>query len=71
MPLVSCVWKWIGMPISCLQRLHQRLGRIGLAQAGHIFDGQDVRAHLFQLFGQLDVILQIVFGRLGSRMSPV
>ena len=44
----------------------------GLQQAGHVLDGQDVRAELLQLLGQIDVVLQVVLGRAsGSRMSPV
>ena len=35
------------------QRLHQRVGRVRLAQAGHVLDGQDVRPHLHQLLGHL------------------
>ena len=47
------------------QRLDQRVRRVRLAQAGHVLDAQDVRAHLHQLLGQLHVILQVVFGALG------
>ena len=55
-----------------LQRLDQRLGGVGLAQAGHVLDGQQVGAQLLQFLGQLDVILQVVLGAAsGSRMSPV
>ena len=43
-----------------LQRADQLFGRVRLAQAGHVLDGQDVRAHLLQFLGQLDVILQVV-----------
>ena len=32
MPLVSCVWKWIGNPISFAQRAHQFLGGIRFAK---------------------------------------
>jgi hypothetical protein len=42
------------------QGLDQLVGRVGLAQAGHVLDGQDVRARLLQLLGQLDVIGQRV-----------
>ena len=50
-----------------LERLDQQLGRVRLAQAGHVLDGQDVRAHLLQLLGQLDVVLQVVLRRASGR----
>ena len=37
------------------------LGGIGLEQAGHVLDGQHVRAALLELLGEVDVILQRVF----------
>ncbi len=40
------------------QRLDQLLGGVRLAEAGHVLDGQDVRAQLLQLLGQLDVVLR-------------
>ena len=48
MPLVSCVWKWIGSPISSLQRLHQRVRRARLAQPRHVLDAEHVRARRLQ-----------------------
>ena len=40
------------------QRAHQLLGRVGLAQPGHIFDGEHVRAHALQFARHLHVILR-------------
>ena len=45
-----------------LERFDELLSRVGFAEPGHILDGQDVGAHLFQLFGERDVIVEIVFG---------
>ena len=42
------------------QRAHQLFGGIGLAQARHVLDGQDVRAHAFQFLGHAHVVLQRV-----------
>ena len=50
-----------------LERLHQLFGRVGLAQAGHVLDGQDVRRQFFQFLGQLDVVFQVVLGPLRGR----
>ena len=36
-------------------------GRIRFAQSAHVLDAQNVRAHLFQFFGQANVILQRIF----------
>ena len=36
----------------------QLFGGVGLEQAGHILDAQDVRPPLFQLLGHIDIILQ-------------
>ena len=47
------------------QRLHQFLGRIGLAQPGHVLDGEDVRAHPLQLLRHAHVVLQRVLVALG------
>ena len=51
MPLVSCVWKWIGTPTSSRSAFTSVVGGVGLAQAGHVLDAEDVRAHLLQLLG--------------------
>ena len=45
-----------------LERSHQQLGRVRLAQPGHVLDGQQVRAQLLQFLGQIDVVLQAVLG---------
>ena len=37
------------------------VGGVGFAEAGHVFDGEEVRAELFELLGHLDVILQRIF----------
>ena len=43
-----------------LQRAYQFARGARLAHAGHVLDGQDVRAGLLQFLGQLDVVLQVV-----------
>ena len=43
------------------QGREQPLGRVRLAQAAHVLDAQNVRAHLFQFFRQANVILQRIF----------
>ena len=54
------------------QRLDQRVGGIGPAQAGHVLDGQHMRAHALQFLGHADVVVERILGRgAGSRMSPV
>jgi hypothetical protein len=53
------------------QRLDQLVGRVGLAQAGHVLDGEDVRARLLQLLGQLDVVGERVLVALRVQQSPV
>ena len=58
MPLVSCVWKWIGNADLLAQRLHQLVGGVGLAQPGHVLDGQDVRAHALQFLGHAHVVVE-------------
>ena len=48
-----------------LERFHQQRRRIGLTQSGHILNGQDMCSHFLQLFGQINVVLQIVLGAFG------
>ena len=43
------------------QRLDQLLGRVRFAQARHVFDGQNVRAHALQFFGHPDVVFKRIF----------
>ena len=47
-PAQSWVWKWIGMPTSCLSAWTSTLRRIGLTQTRHVLDGQQVGAELLQ-----------------------
>ena len=63
-PLVSCVWKWTGRPISSFKRLHQLIGGVRTAHAGHVLDGEEMRAHFFQFLRQLDVIFEGILGAL-------
>ena len=60
MPLVSCVWKWIGRPVSSFSALTSAKRRARLAQAGHVLDAEDVRAGALQLARERDVVLQVV-----------
>ena len=71
MPLVSWVWKWIGRPISCFSALTSARAARGLQHAGHVLDAEDVGAGLLQLLGEVDVVLEVVLGRAGSKRSPV
>ena len=41
------------------QGLDQLRSGVGLAQAGHVLDRQDVRAHLFERLGRFDVVFQV------------
>ena len=41
-----------------LQRFDQFVSGVGLAEAGHVFDGKKMSAELFELLGHRDVILQ-------------
>nr|GFD50054.1 hypothetical protein [Tanacetum cinerariifolium] len=47
------------------QRGYQLGGRIGLEQASHILDAEDVRAGLLQLPGQREVVVEVVLGPAG------
>ena len=58
MPLVSCVWKWMGRPISSFSALTSACGGVGAAEPGHVLDGEEMGAHLLQFLGQLDVVLE-------------
>ena len=60
MPLVSCVWKWIGIPTSCRSAFTSFSAAYGLAQARHVLDGQDVRAHALQLLRHAHVVVERV-----------
>ena len=46
-----------GQPHLLLQGGHQLLGGIGLQQAGHILDSQHMCAPLFQLLGEIYIVL--------------
>ena len=48
-----------------LQGSDQLRGRCRFAQSGHVLDRQNVGSHVFQLFGQVHVVLQAVFGTTG------
>ena len=48
-----------------LEGFHQLLGGIGLQQAGHVLDGQDVNAQGLQFLGLLDVVVQGVLNLVG------
>ena len=56
-------------PDLLLQRFDQLLGRVRLAQPGHVLNGEDVRAHPLQFLGQLDVVRQVVL--LAGRVEDV
>jgi hypothetical protein len=45
-----------------LERQHQLPGGAGLTDAGHVLDAQDVGAGLFELFGEIHVVLEVVLG---------
>ena len=47
------------------QGLDQLFGGVGPAQAGHVLDGQDVRAHALQLLGHADVVVERILVALG------
>ena len=65
MPEVSWVWKWIGRPISLLERLDQDAGGRGLEQPGHVLDAQDVAAGGLQLLGEADIVAERILGAVG------
>ena len=71
MPLVSCVWKWIGRPISSFSALHQRGGRPRPADAGHVLDAEDVHAGLLELLREVDVVLERVLARAVEQVAGV
>ena len=48
-----------------LERLDQLFGCIGLKQTGHILDGQDMRAALFEFLGHVDIVVECIFVALG------
>ena len=43
-----------------LEGAHELLGGVGLEQAGHVLDGQHVRAAALELLGEVDVVLECV-----------
>ena len=43
------------------KRADEISGRDGFTQGRHVFDGQNVRAGLFDFMGHLDVIVEVVF----------
>ena len=59
-PLVSWVWRWIGMSILLAQLPDQHLRGVGARQPGHVLDAQDVRAHVAQLACHRDVVVEVV-----------
>ena len=60
MPLVSCVWR-VDRDVNLLAQLpDQHLRGVGARQPGHVLDAQDVRAHVAQLAGHRDVVVEVV-----------
>ena len=54
------MWKWIGRPTSW-RRAAPAPGSVGLAQAGHVLDGEEVGPAGLEVLGQADVVGQGVF----------
>ncbi len=52
-----------------LQRFDQIIGIIWRQQAGHVFDANAVRSHLFKIFGLVDVIVDVVNLSAHSRLG--
>ena len=48
-----------------LERGDQLLGRVGLQKTGHILDAQDMRAALFDLLGEVHIVVQRILVPLG------
>ena len=65
MPEVSCVWRCIGRPISSFSVLTSTRAAAGLQQAGHVLDAEDMAAGGLELLGEVDVIVERVFGAVG------
>ena len=47
------------------QSLNQLGGGVGLEQAGHVLDAEDVRPGIFELLGQLQIVVERVLAALG------
>ena len=71
MPLVSWVWKWIGRPTSSFSALTSAQAAGGLQQPRHVLEAEHMRAGVAQLPAHGDVVLEVVLGPAGSKMSPV
>ena len=56
MPLVSCVWKWIGRPTSSLSAFTSAYAARGWQQTRHVLDAEHVRAGLLELLRHLHVV---------------
>lgn len=39
----------------------EKLGRVGLAEARHVLDGEDVGSPFLEILGEVDVIFEVVF----------
>ena len=60
MPEVKWLCRWMGSLDGVLQGLDDRIGVIGGDQAGHVLDADTVGTHGFELFGLVDVVVQVV-----------
>ena len=47
------------------QRLDQNPRRGGLQEAGHVLEAEDVATRPFQVFGQVDIVAERIFGTVG------
>ena len=57
--------RWMGRPTSFFQGSDQLLGRVGLEEAGHVLDAQQMGAPASQLLGHVHVVFEGIFIPLG------
>jgi hypothetical protein len=60
MPEVKWLCRWMGGLTACLEGLDDFIGVVGGDQAGHVLDADGIGAHGLQVFGLVDVVVQVV-----------